>query len=346
MNGGATWAGSASDGLDLSVWYRRPRPASVDFVGGGGTGGLHGYRPAPALLAPRSAQSFPSPPADLEEEPFPLRPEPFPMFPPSWRLNVNPFATPQSADCFYCGEAQQEALARLRYLVDGGRRFGWLTGAAGLGKTMLLEYFAREQRRGQAGVALVHAGGLTPADVAWQLAADLSLGPTPGESTLRLFRRLTDFAATYALLGQRALLLMDDADLSGPDLWSFLERLIHIAPTTRWLTLIVAADFVHGEASYPRLLETASLQVELEPWKAEETAGAVWLALEQAGGKKSLFSDEACDQLYRVTGGTPRTVYRYAEQALLAAAAEQADEVTARHVTQAAAEETLAMRYS
>lgn len=265
------------------------------------------------------------------------------MFPPSWRLTTNPFATPQSARRFYSGAAQQEALARLRYLVDGGRRFGWLTGAAGLGKTMLLEHFAKEQRRSQRGVALIHAGGLTPGDLAWQLAADLSLSPPTGESTLRLFRRLSDFAATYTLLGQRAVLLIDDADLAGPDVWNFLERLIHVAPTTAWLTVIVGADFIHGKAAYPRLLETASLQVELEPWKAEETAAAVRLAIKEAGGDELLFSDEACDQLHCVTEGKPRTVAHYAEQALLAAAAEQAEEVRAKHVTQAAAEATLAM---
>lgn len=266
------------------------------------------------------------------------------MFPASWQLAANPFATPQAPGCFYCGDAQQEAFARLRYLVDGGRRLGWLAGESGLGKTTLLEQFAREQQRLQRAATLVPGGGLTPRELAWQLTADLSLGPQEGDSSLRLLRRLTDFAATSQLLAQQAILLVDDAAQAGPDLWSFLERLVHVAPATPWLTIVVAADFLAADVPCPRLLDAAALQVELQRWTADETAAAVRLAIEQAGGEATLLAPEACDQLYRVAEGLPRLTYRYAEQALLAAAVEGATEIDARHVTQAAAEATLAMR--
>lgn len=266
------------------------------------------------------------------------------MFPPSWHLTANPFATPQAPGCFYTGAAQQEAFARLRYLVDGGRRLGSLAGAPGWGKTTLLEQFAREQSRLQRSATLVHAGGLSPRELLWQLSADLSLGPREDDSSLRLLRRLSDFAVTSPLLVGQAVLLIDDADQAGPDLWSLLERLVHLAPRAAWLTIVVAGDFLGGDASTPRLLEAASLNVELERWTAEATAAAVRQTVEHAGGDKTILTDEACTQLHRITEGTPRLVYRYAEQALLAAAVEEASVVEARHVTQAAAEATLAMR--
>jgi hypothetical protein len=80
------------------------------------------------------------------------------MYQAYWGLASSPFRGHLDPRAFHQGPTQEEALARLHFLVDEQRTVGLLLGEAGSGKSLLLEVFAQQlgaARRERAVVSLL-----------------------------------------------------------------------------------------------------------------------------------------------------------------------------------------------
>src|SRR5688572_21938849 len=66
------------------------------------------------------------------------------MYESYWQLETKPFEHLSDARFYYPGEAHQGALLKLRYAVESQRGAALLTGAAGVGKTLLVQALARQ----------------------------------------------------------------------------------------------------------------------------------------------------------------------------------------------------------
>jgi hypothetical protein len=67
----------------------------------------------------------------------------------------------------------------------------------------------------------------------------------------------------------------------------------------------------------------------LEPLSEKETEDYIRHRCKTAGGRSKLFSDQACQQVYRFTGGVPRLINLLCDTALVYGYAEQRDKVDA-----------------
>jgi type II secretory pathway predicted ATPase ExeA len=65
------------------------------------------------------------------------------MYRSHWHLRTSPFRSGGASRYFHRGAAHEEAIARLGFLVDDGRRLGLLLGESGVGKTLVLSVLAR-----------------------------------------------------------------------------------------------------------------------------------------------------------------------------------------------------------
>ena len=68
------------------------------------------------------------------------------MYTEHWGLRESPFRGSLDPRYFFNSPSHDEALARLQFLVDNQRRLGLMLGAAGSGKSLLLEVFSRRLR--------------------------------------------------------------------------------------------------------------------------------------------------------------------------------------------------------
>ena len=109
-----------------------------------------------------------------------------------WGLEKPPFPAGTAEPVFFAGLPQQEALARLRFLVHNGRRLGLMLGEAGWGKSLVLNLFAEEAERENWHVASLNLLGLSVREFQWQLAVALHAGPRMADDALRLGRRLDE----------------------------------------------------------------------------------------------------------------------------------------------------------
>ena len=86
------------------------------------------------------------------------------------------------------------------------------------------------------------------------------------------------------------------------------------------LTLVLAASNERLHRLGRRVLELTELRVDLDPWQAEETQRYLLERLEQRGGERRIFPDEAVSRLHALAHGNPRRINQLANLALVAAA--------------------------
>jgi general secretion pathway protein A len=247
-----------------------------------------------------------------------------------WKLAHSPFAPRYAVRHFFASPTHDEALARLQFLIDDGRRVGLLLGDRGSGKTTVLEVLrAALQREGTTAV-LVNLQGLDEDEALWQIAAACGLNPTREAPRGWLWRAVTDFLLTQRYQQRATVLLFDDAHEATPELTSLLSRFLdwELTPETR-LTIVLAAMPDLAARLGQRVLQLAELRVTLESWDANDTAAYVRAMLAAARCESAAFSYAALERVHLLTGGQPRRVAQLANLALLAGAGQELPEVDA-----------------
>lgn len=250
-----------------------------------------------------------------------------------WKLTHSPFAPRYAAKCFFASPTHDEALARLLFLVEDGRRVGLLLGPSGAGKSVVLEVLRRELRKGGATVALVGLLGLDEDEVLWQLAAACGLNPPTEASRSWLWRNLQDFLITERHQQRATALLFDDAHEAAPEVIALLSRFLDWdqTPESR-LTVVLAATPDLAARLGQRVLQLAELRVSLDRFETRDTADYIRAMLTAAGGQSAAFTDDALERVHRLADGNPRRVAQLANLALLAGAGRELPQVDAETV--------------
>lgn len=250
-----------------------------------------------------------------------------------WKLTHSPFAPRYAVRHFFASPTHDEALARLQFLIDDGRRVGLLFGGSGSGKSTVLEVLSASLSRGGTSVALLNLQGLDEGEALWKLAAAFGLNPAADARRGALWRALSDYLIAQRYQQRATAVLFDDADEATADLTPLLTRLLdwEQTPETR-LTVVLAASPQFAARLGQRVLQLAELRVILEPWDALDTATYVRSMLAAARCESAGFNDDALRRLHALTGGQPRRVAQLANLALLAGAGEALPEVDAATV--------------
>ena len=258
------------------------------------------------------------------------------MYQTHWGLRETPFRTCLDPRFFYQSPTHDEALARLQFLVEQHRRLGVLIGDTGSGKSLLLEVFAEQMRRGGRPVAKVNLRGLAPEELLWALVSSLGLNPDRGERLPSLWRMLADRLAEHRYQQLETVVLLDDADQAAPDVLAQVTRLAgsDYSPESRLTIVLTGCQAQIGRLGRS-LLEMAELRIDVEPWEASDTEDYLRHSLSRAGRENPVFDEPAVRRLHELTHGIPRRVSQLANLALLAGAGRELDRVDAEVVESA-----------
>lgn len=254
-----------------------------------------------------------------------------------WGLDRSPFATQLNPEDFFASPTHEEALARLQFLIENGRRLGFLLGATGTGKSLLLEIAARQLRHNGCNVVKLNLTGLSGAEFVWGLASGLGhLAPTDA-GPVECWRGIADRLAANRYQRITTVVLLDDAEECEESVYAAISRfaLSEQRPESR-VTLILGSQRQRSRTFGSKLNEMCDLRIDILPWNAEETAEYVTDAVQRVGGGEEVFSPESLQRLYDLTQGIPRRVRQLAELSLVAGAADgshriEADVVDAVH---------------
>lgn len=239
-------------------------------------------------------------------------------------LQKAPFGPGSEAGLFHGSPARQRVIDWIEDGVGAHARILVLTGAAGTGKTVLLnllpDRYGSEWVIGLVPGPLPEGGGILA-----QARRALDL-PDQGGGPDMAARQIRRFSATIRASNGFVLLAVDEAQALDPASLSALGALTGGTARDGALTLLLV-----GRPGLLALLDTPGLQ-ELRPGDAEraslppfseaETAAYVAHRLAQAGRRTPLFDPGAMQVLHGFSRGVPRSIDIMAAQCLKAAAAQ------------------------
>jgi type II secretory pathway predicted ATPase ExeA len=220
-------------------------------------------------------------------------------------------------------EAKKKLLAALTEAPPGGEGCVWVSGEAGIGKTILVQD-ALEQLRDRFAVVQIRQAEISIAE--FHEAIITVLGPkTPVQAGAGSVADLNACLAEHAKSGRRVLLFLDNGEVLSADLLDEILRMPWRSETTqRILRIVLAARPSLGNTlRKPRFDGYASrlgLRIELLPLTMDETRGYLEHRLTVAGrAGGGIFAEDVLAEIQRYTGGVPRLINTLADAALMAA---------------------------
>jgi type II secretory pathway predicted ATPase ExeA len=253
-----------------------------------------------------------------------------------WKLSGAPFDAALEPMTFYPAGPQEEALARLEWLLDERQRFGLVTAAAGCGKSHLAAMAVRRLGGLGAETALLSLRGLAVGDWIELLLERLPLDPLSREEPLRPWQKLENRLRENMLMERPTALVFDDLDAAPADALDGIARLLGAAEPRFARTVVVATATADGVGRVPAAIrQRAAVRIELAAWNESDVAGFLARSLARVGGDPGIFSVESAATLTRFTGGVPRVVCQLAQLSLAAAAGDGLDRVDAATIERA-----------
>lgn len=240
-------------------------------------------------------------------------------------LTKKPFKLTPDSQVVFRSEAHQEALAILKYGVLGKKGFLVLTANVGLGKTTLLEALVASLGS-DTKLCLLNNPLLYRDEFFSYLAEKLDL-PWDGNKAMFLLAFDELLKKAYKA-GERILLIVDEAHVLPIDLLEEIRLLSNLDVKGQDVLSIflVGQPELNELMSDDRLLplrQRIGIRFDLKPFGLNETKQYILFRLRHAGARHlHIFTDEAIEQIYKVSKGTPRLINILCDHALLTGFAE------------------------
>jgi type II secretory pathway predicted ATPase ExeA len=225
---------------------------------------------------------------------------------------------------------------RLEYVIRIGA-IGLVTGEVGAGKSTALRWAAGQLHPSGHKVLWITATSGSVLEVYRQLLAELDIN-TAASSRAVLTRMIREQIVNLAVnKKQQPLLIIDEASLLRLDVFTELHTLTQFQGDSKpWLPMILAgqnnlADNLLYRTAVP-LASRIVARSHLRAVTREGMARYILHHLDVAGLKNSPFDDQAVTAIHQGSGGLFRKANHLARGALIAAAAEKSQSVTAEHV--------------
>lgn len=261
-----------------------------------------------------------------------------------WSLSEPPFRSDGSLAAFVGVPEAEDALLKLRYIVQEGKAGGVLVGRSGVGKTLLVRRLAAQlcesdDESQRAEVIRVPFPRLSPPELVADIAVRLGGDPVVCDSTRvgldRLLEALRQELFACNTQQRPPVLVIEEAHtIDDPAVWRTLRLLMNLAeePGSHFTLLLVGQNELLGRLrEVPELDQRVAVRVALPPLCEASVAQYVQQRLQRVGGQSPL-AGEAISQLTQLSGGIPRAINELAELSLLVGVADRVDDVTAADV--------------
>lgn len=238
-------------------------------------------------------------------------------------IKANPFSIAPDPHFLYMSEGHREALAHLRYGLGEGGGFVLLTGEVGTGKTTVCRCIL-EQVPEDTNIAFVVNPKLSAQELLATICDELRIEYPETCGLKILIDRLNAYLLAAHARGQRTVLIIDEAQNLTYEVLEQVRLLTNLETNQERLLQIVllGQPELQEILAQPELRQVAqriAARHHLGPLTAAETTAYVWHRLAVAGMEQSVFALPALDEVYRLSGGTPRMINLVCDRALLGA---------------------------
>jgi type II secretory pathway predicted ATPase ExeA len=265
------------------------------------------------------------------------------MFEHHFGLRENPFVAGHHTRFVYPSPEHQEALAHLRFGIENREPFVLISGEVGTGKTTAL-YDALSEWQTKVVVALINNSQLTRIELLEEISLRLGVLITSAASKPQILAQLERTLLAIHQRGDRALLLLDEAQNLEPELLEEIRLLSNLEVEGQKLLQIFLIGQPELEVKLTRpelrqLRQRITVHYRLSPLNEDDTERYIHHRISVAGGNANdVFPHETCLAVHKLTHGIPREINHVCAQALLNAFVEDSRSVLPQHVASAADE--------
>ena len=248
-------------------------------------------------------------------------------------LNEEPFSITPNPRYLYMSERHTEALAHLIYGIKDSGGFIQLTGEVGTGKTTLIRSLLQRLPK-NADVALILNPQLSATEFLSAIVAELGAAvPADKDSLKALTDTLNQFLLENHSKGRRTILIVDEAQNFNVDVLEQIRLLTNLETARQKLlqiTLIGQPELrtMLARSDLRQLAQRITGRYHLEPLSQADTEEYVRHRLRVAGSTRTIFPQNSCRELYRLSGGVPRIINVIADRAMLGAYTQDEPEVS------------------
>jgi type II secretory pathway predicted ATPase ExeA len=242
------------------------------------------------------------------------------MYEEFYGLTARPFSKTPDPKFLFLSRNHEEALARLQYAVEE-KELIMLTGEVGCGKTTLTRALMDMLDESYSIITIINPV-LSPAQFLRTVAKRMEID-IPSIYKADLFDAICDKVYRDHESGTTHVIIIDEAQLiPSKDTFEEIRLLTNFQlDDTNLLSLILVGqpDLRRrlNHKAYLPLRQRIGLFFHLGPLAESEMKGYVTHRLKMSGREDILFTDEALNVLYRLSGGIPRVINSLATSALL-----------------------------
>ena len=244
------------------------------------------------------------------------------MYEQHFGLKDKPFNLIPDPDYLYLSPKHKMALTLLEYgLMETSAGLSVITGEVGAGKTTLIRKLLRKIDHSKLTVGLINNTGAFHEELMSWVASAYGLSHE-GKDNVARFRDFQQFLIGEYAQGRRTVLIVDEAQNLGEQALEELRMLSNINADRDQLIQIVLVGQpelfdILQKPELAQIAQRVSVEFHLEPLSYDEVKHYIAFRLEKAGGKPSVFDEDAIKAIYCFSGGVPRLVNTLCDYALV-----------------------------
>ena len=257
------------------------------------------------------------------------------MYESFYGLKEKPFTLLPDPEYLYLSPKHQRALTLLEYGMMNHAGFSVICGDTGAGKTTLIRRLLTELGDDTVVGLITNTHQSFGELLNWVLMAFGLEGE--GKTKAQMHHIFIDFLIEQYAQNKHAVLIVDEAQNMNADTLEELRMLSNInADKDQILQVILAGQPALRETlRKPELMQFAqriAVDYYLESLSAEETKAYIHHRLKVAGAEQVIFTDDACNAIYKYSAGTPRLINLLCDTALVYGFAEQTEVINVQLV--------------
>jgi general secretion pathway protein A len=236
-----------------------------------------------------------------------------------WGLKRAPFDNVPDPHFYFPSPQHEEGLHRLLYGVEARKGALMLTGEVGCGKTLLSRTLIQHLSHERYDLALIANPSFEVSEFIKEVL--YQLGVDKNGTKVDMVHALNDHLLQNLNKGRDTVLVVDEAQaIHDVAVFEELRLLLNFQLNDRFLLTLVLLgqpEFKTKVEALAQLSQRIVIRYHLMPFSAEEVGEYVDFRMQAAGASKMVFTPEAMQVIYEVSGGIPRKVNTIADLALL-----------------------------
>ena len=259
-----------------------------------------------------------------------------------------PFTLLPDPGFLFLNEKHRAALDMLEAAVSGRSGFCVISGEIGAGKTTLIRELLNRLDETVC-VGLVSNTHPSFGELLQWIMAAYGL-PCGSEDTIELHKRFLEFVNQQHAQNKLTLLIIDEAQNLTVQGLEELRMLSNVNSDNDLLlqVILVGQQQLRDRLQQPELEQFSqgiALNYHLEALNEDETCRYIQHRVSHAGGESGLFSADACQAVYRLSGGIPRLINRLCDLSLVYGCTAKSRVITAGLVNRVGEEQHMSALY-